>query len=187
MKWGDELVALFRALWMRPELSTKDMADILGVSKSAIVGTAYRHDFPDRPRAEPSPIPEPRVEPPEEPHQDGRPPGRYPIAGMTLPPLPSLSETTMLIELEATKPPGAKPAVVNNPAKIGQRHCQFIIGEARDRLFCDQVAVGIDKDGREHREGAVWCPEHRAVVYAPEKERRSEFWPPAAHNARRTL
>jgi hypothetical protein len=63
------------------------------------------------------------------------------------------------VEVAAPKPP---------PAPHARRGatCQWVLSKGR---MCDQPATAFRPDGSVAREGAVYCPEHRARVFVPRR------------------
>jgi GcrA cell cycle regulator len=137
--WTAERDAQLRALWTQedPRLSTREIAERLGLTKNAAVSRAHRLRLPGRP----SPILPPVVKP------DGAAvPRRFDARrAATLPPAPA----------------AVAPVVPALPARLlgsrPGRACRYIAGQPAGlaTVYCDAPT----------QRGSSYCPHHHAICY----------------------
>jgi GcrA cell cycle regulator len=167
--WTAERETKLRTLWLLAkdeELSTKQIADRMLISKNAVVGKAYRLGLPPRP----SPILRAAIQHPP------RPGHRYPIKGSTLPPLtamePPMPEPPKPVPVIAARAAPAAPRPAPAPRKSAlppspHRTCQWIENDRKPWLF---------SCGEKVRPGSSYCPAHHRTVWRMTVDLRTDRW-----------
>jgi GcrA cell cycle regulator len=152
--WTDDRDTQLRALWTQddPRLSTRKIAERMGMTKNAIVGRARRMKLPGRP----SPILPPVLKPDGATPAANQAPRRFhPQRAATLRPASELAAP----ELAAP----AAPALPALPARLmasrPARACRYIAGQPAGlaTVYCDAPT----------RPGSSYCPHHHARCWVP--------------------
>ena len=151
MNWTSEADAQLRALWdATPRLSTAEIGQRMGLTKSAVIGRAHRMKLPARPspiHAAPAGMAPLRPAPPHGgPKRQG---------AASLPPVLREKAEVRPVAAPIAEAPPAPPRRAVPPAPV--RTCQFIQGQPRgaESAFC-----GAPAQAR-----SPYCPEHHARCF----------------------
>lgn len=164
--WTDETIARLKALYADGLSASAIAADLGCGSRNAIIGKARRLGLssPKTPRSTRHAMPkverEKIVKPPRMEGRRKAKPNPSLIAAKiaTLPKVKAYAEPApaAVLRMPADAPRGAVAAVMGR----GSNQCGFPIGDPRNadfRFCCAEV----------EQEGAIYCPTHQAIVFAP--------------------
>lgn len=145
MSWTDERVATLKKLWLENK-SAAEIARALGdVTRSAVLGKAFRLGLSEKVAPKPKPAPAERRVPP---------PRRSPVSAVRLavPPSPVSKPPMVIVEARAPDDPRLKPL-----EQRGAGECCFPVGLpdlARGQLYCCAST------------SATYCPLHARKMSA---------------------
>lgn len=151
--WTAERNDELRRLWEqdRPQLSAREIAKLLGVSKNAVIGKAHRLALATRQSPicynAPRSLEKHQAHSADVPAVGGRPQAQ-PRSGQRKPPVPSLPAPHMVSSQRA-------------PYAVMPRHkdgCSWVHGDPKKEWrYCDAPRSG---------KGGAYCSAHRLVVYS---------------------
>ncbi len=169
MDWTDAKVAQLRELW-GADHSTREIADRMGMSKSAVVGKAHRLNLPSRP----SPIRRGGVAKPVPLSPQARRAAALAATAVALPAVAIQPSPAMALPAVAFQPPPERD--------VDGRGCQWIDGDVMlgATAFCNADLAPVYGKG-------PWCAHHMARVWVRPVDMRESPAPAYRGGARRGL